>query len=69
MEISFKKWFESHFQNFYGPVCGEPNNKNFQARGVASKYLAVDSPSLNLITRNFPDCIFLGKCKKKKLKG
>lgn len=67
MNISFKKWFESHFQNYYGPLHGEPvNNDNFQARGVKSKYSAVTSPSLNLIKRTFPDCLFLGKCNKNK---
>lgn len=66
MEISFKKWFESHFQNYYGPLHGEPvNNKNFQARGCKSKYSATESEPLNLINRTFPDCLFLGMCKKK----
>ena len=65
MEISFKKWLE-HFQNYYGPCDGEPiNNKNFQDRGVKSKYSAVDSTPLNLIGRKFPDCLFLGLCKKR----
>ena len=70
MDISFKKWFESHFQNYYGPLHGEPiNNDNFQARGVKSKYSAVSSQPLNLITRKFPDCLFLGKCGNKYKKG
>lgn len=66
MNISFKKWLESHFQNFYGPAYGEPvNNGNFQARGIKSKYSATETQPLNLISRIFPDCLFLGKCKKK----
>lgn len=68
MNLYFKNWF-LEFQNYFGPVDGEPvNNRNFQARGVKSKYSAVDSPTLNLITRTFPDCLYLGKCKKGKPK-
>ena len=68
MNLYFKNWL-LEFQNYFGPVDGEPvNNTNFQARGVKSKYSAVNSPTLNLITRTFPDCLYLGKCKKGKLK-
>lgn len=65
MEISFKKWFEAHFQNYYGPVVGTgQNDELFQARGVKSKYAATSKKPYFITRRKFADCLFLGKnCK------